>query len=208
MAELGSSSSPDSYAAGLIDGEGYIGIQETGGSFQVRLKVAMTDKGLPALHRLQARLGGRVRPDKSATEATRETHVWILTGQAASKAIRRLFPLLVVKSEPAQIALNFQAMVDQSQRLSNGRATWTPEMRRKAAEFKRRIQDANRRGPDPTPPSLPPETPLAVYRAGTWWEPEDDLFGPVEFDGPFPTSGKMIAGNIYPLESPWGKKPR
>ena len=63
--------------------------------------------------------------------------------------------------------------------------------------LKRRIQEANRRGPDPESPTLPDATPLAVYRWGWWWEPEDDLFGPVEFTGSLPTSGSMIAGHLF-----------
>ena len=205
MAVPASSSSPliDTYAAGLINGEGYIGIQGTGGSFQVRLKIGMTDKGLPALHRMQRAYGGTVTLDRLAVEQSRESHVWRLTGRAACAVIEAVRPWLVIKSEPARIALQFQAMVDSSPRLPNGRATWTETMRLKAGEFRTRIQEANRTGPDPTPPTLPPLSPLAVHRSGAWWMPEDDLFGPVEYEGKFPTCGLMVAGRMYatPMDS-------
>ena len=68
--------------------------------------------------------------------------------------------------------------------------------------MKLRIQDANRRGLDPEPPTLPDARPLAVYRWGWWWEPEDDLFGPVEFQGGMPTSGSMIAGHLFAAPEP------
>lgn len=45
------------------------------------------------------------------------------------------------------------------------------------------------------------EKPLAIYRWGAWWEPEDDLFGPVEFQGRFPTCGRMVAGHVYATSS-------
>ena len=44
--------------------------------------------------------------------------------------------------------------------------------------------------------------PLAVYRWGWWWEPEDDLFGPVEFQGDMPASGSMIAGHLFAAPEP------
>lgn len=187
----------DGYSAGLIDGEGYIGIQEAGGSFQVRLKVGMTDKGLPALRQLRTRYGGKITADRPQTGNWRASFVWRLTGTAASRVIEELQPLFLVKSEAAAIALRFQQMVDASPRLPNGRATWTDEMRRRASQFVGQIQEANRRGPDPEPPLLPSARPLAVYRWGTWWDPDEDLFGPVEFSGRFPNAGLMVAGRIY-----------
>lgn len=192
----------DSYAAGLIDGEGYIGIQEAGGSFQVRLKVSMSDKGMPALLRMQRTYGGKINADRAATDARRESFTWRLTGTAASQVIELVRPWLTVKAEPAHIALQFQAMVDSSPRLPNGRATWTDEMRRNASVLRARIQEANRRGPDPEPPRLPKGTPVAVYRWGAWWEPELDLFGPVEYTERMPASGLMVAGHVYSIPGP------
>ena len=192
----------DEYAAGLIDGEGYIGIQQAGGSFQVRLKVSMTDKGLPALHALRKFYGGRVEPDKGQTATTRASHTWRLTGESATAVIKRLRPLFLVKGEAADIALEFDAMLTASPKRPNRGRYWTDEMRDRAAMLKLRIQGANRRGPDPEPPTLPDARPLAVYRWGWWWEPEDDLFGPVEFQGGMPASGSMIAGHLFAAPEP------
>lgn len=186
----------DSYTAGLIDGEGYIGIQEAGGSFQVRLKVGMTDKGLPSLRALLATYGGHLAKDRDATLTNRESWVWRLNGRPATNLIERLSPMLLVKSEPARLALAFQWMVDSAERLPNKRARWTPEMHRKARVFREQIQEANRRGPDPVAPG---GEPFAVRRLGSWWEPHGDLFGPVEFSGRLPTSGRMVGGKLYDL---------
>ena len=192
----------DSYAAGLIDGEGYIGIQEAGGSMQLRLKVAMTDKGLPSLRALHRTYGGHLAQDRAAGERTREAHVWRLNGRKAADLIERLLPMLLTKAEPARIALEFQQMIDAAPKRANRSAVWDEEMHRKARILRARIQEANRRGPDAPPPLLPVERPLAVWKYGEWWEPDEDLFGPVEFQGRFPTSGCMVAGHIYPLETP------
>jgi hypothetical protein len=191
------------YSAGLIDGEGYIGIQEAGGSWQVRLKVTMTDKGLSALRMMQRLHGGKIDgPRKPQNEQARESYTWRLNGKAAVELIAELRPLLIVKGEAADVALAFQQMVDSAPHLPNGRAQWSDPMRERATMLMRRIQDANRRGPDPDPPTLPKMRPLAVYQWGWWWEPEEDLFGPVEFTGRIPTSGMMCSGHLYELPTP------
>lgn len=198
-----SSSLTDSYAAGLIDGEGYIGIQCAGGSYQVRLKVMMTDKGLPALKRMERHYGGTVRFSKAQTRTDREAYTWRLTGRAATAVIEKVLPQLRVKRDAAVIALQFQMMVDASPRRSNKTAVWTDEMRTRAGEFRRRIQEANRRGPDPEEATLPNRVPLAYYAAGSWWEPNDSLLGPVAFTGPLPASGSMRSGRLYNAPDPF-----
>lgn len=191
-----------SYAAGLIDGEGYVGIVEAGGSMQVRLKVAMTDKGLPSLRAMRRTFGGRLAQDRPNGERTRASHVWRLNGGQAAELLERLLPLLLTKAEPARIAVEFQRMIDAAPRRTNRQAVWSDDMHRRARIFRARIQDANRTGPDPSPPVLPNVRPLAVRRFGEWWEPDETLFGPVEFEGRLPLSGRMIAGHVYPLPTP------
>jgi hypothetical protein len=188
-----------SYAAGLIDGEGYVGIQEAGGSMQVRLKVAMTDKGLPSLRAMHKTFGGHLSQDRPEGLRRRSSHVWRLNGRKATDLLDRLLPMLLVKAEPARIALEFQAMIDAAPKRTNRQAVWTEDMHRRARIFRARIQDANRTGPDAPPPALPDARPLAVRRWGEWWEPDETLFGPVEFVDRFPTWGRMVAGHIYPL---------
>ena len=51
----------------------------------------------------------------------------------------------------------------------------------------------------PEVPALPDAKLFAIYRWGWWWEPEESLFGPVEFEGQFPTSGMMVTGRVYDL---------
>ena len=191
------------YAAGLIDGEGYLGIQEAGGTFQVRLKVSMTDKGLPALRAMRRMYGGKVLKDRDARDRCREAWTWRLTGETAAHVIQEVRPLMLVKAESADVALEFQAMLESAERRSSRSRVWTQEMHDRARMLRARIQEANRRGPDPEPPILPPgKTPLAVYRWGWWWEPNDDLMGPVEFKGKIPSTGRMVAGHLYETEPP------
>ncbi len=187
----------DSYAAGLIDGEGYVGIVSAGGSMQVRLKVSMTDKGLPAMRAMKQMYGGLVRPDRQATETNRETHTWSLNGQKAVTLLDRLMPHFLVKRDAVLVALDFQEMVNAADRLPNGKARWTPEMHEQSKMFRARIQEANRRGPDPTVELPSGMTPFARVRWGQLWEPGEGLFGPIEFTGKLPTSGRMVSGHLY-----------
>lgn len=198
----------EQYAAGLIDGEGWIGIVQAGGTFHVRMKVAMTDKGLPALNALSALFGGRVIEGREATSTTRKTYEWIRTGEDASRIISTVRPWLLVKAEVADIALEFQQLHGALEKSPRRGRIWTEEAKERAAMLRKRIKEANRRGPDPEPPTLPDATPVAVYRWGWWWEPNDSLMGPVEFSGKLPTTGRMVAGHLYAMPTPnWSTTP-
>lgn len=195
------------YAAGLIDGEGWIGItsRSRGETYEINLKVSMSDKGKPALDALSQMFGGRVTADADATEVRRSTFRWQLTGRAAAVALRALEGHLVIKARPCRIALDLAEMVEAAPIGRGGGKKWSPEMSERAAMLRSRIQEANRRGPDPKQPTLPSERPLAVYRHGWWWEPDEDLFGPVEFEGRLPTCGRMVAGHVYATPS-WAER--
>lgn len=193
----------DHYAAGLIDGEGYIGIQQAGGTYQLRLKVSMSDKGTPALRAMKSLYGGKIYDDRDATISRRASFTWVLTGDKAGEVIERLSPLFLVKRQAADVALEFRKLHQSLEPSPLRGRRWTQEASDRAAMLVRRIQESNRRGPDPAPPRLPSGMePTAIYRWGWWWEPNDDLFGPVEFQGKLPTSGMMIAGHVYEAKPP------
>lgn len=111
--------------------------------------------------------------------------------------------MLLVKGPAADVALEFRDLHQSLDRSPRRGRIWTPEALERAAMLRERIQEANRRGPDPATPDLPAQKPMAVYRWGWWWEPEDDLFGPVEFQGRLPTAGRMVAGHVYALPNPY-----
>ena len=187
------------YAAGLIDGEGWIGITSRGrgDTYEVNLKVSMSDKGRPALDALADLLGGKVTSDRDATDIRRSTLRWQLTGTRATAALRRLQPHLLIKAEQCRIALELAEMVEAAPVGRGGGKRWSQAMSERAEMLRRRIKEANRRGPDPESPRLPSGTPTAVYRWGWWWEPEESLMGPVEFTGQLPQCGVMISGHVY-----------
>ena len=183
----------------MIDGEGYIGIRLNKAkgklSASVELSIAMVDKGLPALQRMSDRYGGNITPHKAGRGKNyREAWRWAVTGRRASDVLTEVFPDLIVKRDVANIALQLQKMIDSAERRPNGNAIWTQEMKDSAVVYADRIKEKNRRGPDPNYPDSPV---IAAYHAGDWWEPNDDLFGPVRFHGKFPKSGRMVSGKVF-----------
>lgn len=191
----------EQYAAGLIDGEGWIGItsRSRGQTYEINVKVSMSDKGIPSLKAMADLFGGDVHTDRDQTDIRRSTYRWALTGKAAAQALRQVEPYLLIKAEQCAVALELMNMVEAAPIGRGGGKKWSPEMSSRGEMLMLRIRELNRRGPDPQPPTLPNETPIAVYRWGWWWEPEDSLFGPVEFEGRMPTCGKMIAGHLYAM---------
>lgn len=199
----------DSYAAGLVDGEGYIGIMriKAADTYAIRVAVGMVTKGSPILSSMQARYGGRLNGMKPETERNAPKTRWVVEGDEASAFLSAILPHLILKAEQATICLELHDEL-QASRSARGRHHWTDQLRTRAEIAKRRIHDLNARGPAVPEPSLPPGVPMAVYRWGAWWEPNDDLFGPVEFTGRLPTSGKMVAGHVYQTADPdWTAAP-
>lgn len=185
------------YAAGLIDGEGFIGISHTqADTYNIRVAVAMVTKGSPILDRMHRAFGGHVSEMKPESERNAAKTRWTVDGAAAAAFLDRVEPHLILKGEQARTALRMWADLEAS-RASGGRKHWTPELRDRCEVAKRKMHDLNARGPVAQTPQRPDETPVAIYRWGAWWEPEDDLFGPVEFQGKWPTCGRMISGHVY-----------
>jgi hypothetical protein len=86
------------YAAGLIDGEGCIGIYPNShnGNYQLRLSVEMTDKiGLSVLWRL---FGGKWYY-KKAVAPRKARYVWMTFNREAASACKALRPYLRVKAK-------------------------------------------------------------------------------------------------------------
>lgn len=185
------------YAAGLIDGEGWIGISHTkANTYAVRVQVAMVTKGTPVLLRLQRQFGGRMSTRPPETERNAPKDVWVVDGREAAAFLEKIRPHLILKGQQADCALELWAKILESRALK-GRFHWDDSLRRHAHYLMLRVQELNARGPEAPPPTLPDDVPTAVYRWGWWWEPEDSLFGPVEFEGKFPMNGRMISGHVY-----------
>jgi hypothetical protein len=109
------------YIAGLIDGEGHIGITSSfdkkkskNPSHAARVVVTNCDARLVQwLHRSVG--GGLVEVDHKQRDRWRTCYRWVLNGQNAEDMLRAVMSYLVIKREQAEIVLQLRA---------TGRGAW------------------------------------------------------------------------------------
>lgn len=109
------------YLAGLIDGEGYIGIKKVrpgrdraAPSYHARLQVRMVDE--PAIAFLTEACGGRYYEERTAPGKRRSLFCYQASDAKADAILRELLPYLRVKRENALAVLRLREWQ------SNGRA--------------------------------------------------------------------------------------
>ena len=94
------------WLAGIIDGEGYIGIRYHGSSLRLELVIEMTSK--EAIDRIRAVTGYR---GKILVRARSPKHKdmwrWEIVGQKVARVLRFCLPYLVVKRRQALCAIEF-----------------------------------------------------------------------------------------------------
>jgi hypothetical protein len=188
----------DAYVAGLIDGEGCIGILHHKNIYTPRVDVGMTTKARAILEMLQRAYGGSISMQRKATARWDAAECWVLQGEAAAAFLRKVGPRLILKQEQCQIALKVQEIHDGLHQTSPGRARWTDEARSRCAVLKRRMHELNQKGP--TTRSRETRSPFARLVAGTWVTDQADMFsdlGWASFKGPWPKSGTWDLGAAY-----------
>lgn len=191
----------DAYAAGLIDGEGYIGIARRNGAgqFTLRVDVGMTVKAKALLEELKERYGGHVTLSRKATERWEAAYAWRIHGSQAATFLRQISPYLRLKAEQARLALKVEEIRLSLKQEGGQRSQWTEEARERCAVLKERIHELNRKGPEP---QLNPGMgmPIARLVAGQWVTFQSDLFSDLgwqPFSGTWPKSGSMRSGHVY-----------
>ena len=102
------------YLAGIVDGEGSIGIHAgkpygrmRASNHLLRLGVSNTSESL--IRWMEARFGGASHIQHGNIHTVRPCWNWVLHGQAAVDMLRRIRPYLIVKSAQAWLALEFWA---------------------------------------------------------------------------------------------------
>lgn len=105
------------YLAGLVDGEGYIGIKKSKAykcqgrqtpGYTVRLQVRMVDE--PAIKFLAETLGGWYYKEKPHCAKGRPLFCYQVSNKAAESVVRCLLPFLRVKKANAEAALSLRAL--------------------------------------------------------------------------------------------------
>ena len=100
------------YLAGLIDGEGYIGIKKgqrkdcAAASYHARIQVRMVDE--PAIALLTQELGGRYYYERAAAGTRRALYCWQASDALAERILRAILPYLRVKRRNAEAVLRLR----------------------------------------------------------------------------------------------------
>ena len=93
------------YVAGIIDGEGYIGIQDNGR--QIRIVVTSTCEELLSKLATITGLGYYARCSPRKDRSRVPAWQWFCFGQNAVTVLRKIHSLLIIKHEQASLVLRF-----------------------------------------------------------------------------------------------------
>lgn len=176
----------DAYAAGIIDGEGWIGISRFNRNalptFQPGVEVTMTEKALAVIQWLQSEYGGNVykKPDPQRPENA-PCYRWSIVGEPAAIFLQKISPALLLKVEQAELIQKLLRIMGPMP--TSRRRTWTREMSGRAQELYEEMKRLNRRGPT---------------QEMMWTTGQHQLDGSLEtFSGTFPRSGMLASGKLY-----------
>lgn len=99
------------YAAGFVDGEGYIQIKRTAstGQFIDTVRVGQTNRAV--LDWMANMFGGSVHVMSKAHDNTREAYVWVIPSRKAERFVRLILPYMKVKKEQADIFIRYRASI-------------------------------------------------------------------------------------------------
>lgn len=100
------------YIAGIIDGEGYIGIKKTrpknmkSVAYRARLQIRMTDE--PAIKFISKTLGGFYYKEKPSVAKGKPLYCYQVSDKAAESVLWSVLPYLRVKREQASVVLELR----------------------------------------------------------------------------------------------------
>lgn len=104
------------YIAGIIDGEGSIGIQQSNKykpnhipdhNLNLVVTVVSTDK--PLIEWLKETLGGNTVYRRPRKENHKEAFSWHIYGTPASNLLKKISPYLIIKKKHATLGVEFQS---------------------------------------------------------------------------------------------------
>lgn len=105
--EYSSNPTVHAYAAGLLDGEGYIGVSysKDSGTYSLRVKLVQADNDIPTF--LKAHYMGNIAIE-IRKDRNRIFHRWSVGADQAAMALLLMLPYLRLKKRQALLALDFQ----------------------------------------------------------------------------------------------------
>lgn len=126
------------YLAGLIDGEGTIGIYATQ---QAHLRLIIANSSYPLINWVRSRVGGSLVEIPSRDLRHKDAWQVVLVQQRAAEVIRQCRPYLVAKAPQADLALDFISKCN----FERGHALTEDEWALRRA-FADKSRELNRRG--------------------------------------------------------------
>lgn len=134
------------WAAGFIDGDGFITIQNRKSTVNGKeykgqyLRLGCCQASENPLKELQAIFGGSIRVKNSGPNRENYNrkiqYVWTLSTLQAAEAIKQLLPFLIHKKDVAVLALSFQETMSTTKRqLSEETLTYRLEIQKKIASI-------------------------------------------------------------------------
>lgn len=103
------------YIAGIVDGEGYIGIKKTSAhkcqgrvnnGYHARIQIRMVDE--PAIKFISETLGGWYYKEKPSVTKGRPLYCFQASDKSAESVLKTILPFLRVKKESAETVLNLR----------------------------------------------------------------------------------------------------
>lgn len=196
----------DAYAAGLLDGEGCVGMSKGPRSFGLRIDFGMTAKALSVLEQLQREYGGKITSHREATERWERVVRWTMVGPVAAEFLRRVSPYLMLKQEQTRLALLIEQIRLDLPNRKRHQKEWTRETYERCDTLYLRIKELNRKGPIDESDPMPGRTPFARFVAGQWLAMQTSLFsdlGSEPYSQTWPRCGMTCGGRAYELPT-WG----
>jgi hypothetical protein len=129
-----------SWAAGLFEGEGCICIHSAGSRRYVMLAVVLTMTDRAAVEEFASIVGGSVRAEKIKNRDHRQAFTWQRRGSSAAEFLRLIQPYVRTSRVREKIALALEYSETRQ------RGSRDPEYKARAAEYRRRMMELNRRG--------------------------------------------------------------
>ena len=93
------------YLAGIVDGEGCIGIYKNSGQYMLNLRVTSSDGLL--MDWLVNNWGGNIDIIRDRRPTHTDCYCWKIRGGKAIKLLHRIYDYLIIKKEQANIAFKF-----------------------------------------------------------------------------------------------------
>lgn len=129
------------YLAGILDGEGYVGIRIHNQNRRSITPVAsVTNTNLPLLVWLKERWGGAIHLKQDKRPTSKAAWIWIVASRDVESVLRDAYPYLIVKRPQADLVLSLPQRTPGTIRL-------TDEIVAKNREAIVLIHKLNKRGP-------------------------------------------------------------